>query len=63
MLLDAHGYSHYHENNLRHDVFAFLQNSYKTLESYFWVFMASLEDNMIACTTYVNETAPLYPNN
>lgn len=25
MLLDAHGYSHYHENNLKHDIFAFGQ--------------------------------------
>lgn len=63
MLLDAHGYCQYHENNLMHDVFASVQNSYKTLESYFWVLMASLEDNIIACTTYINETAPLYPYN
>jgi len=59
MLLDMHGYSHYHEN--KH--FLSLQKSYKPLESCFHVLMASLEDNMIDGTNYINEMLLLFPNN
>lgn len=63
MLLDVHGYSHYHKNKHEAEVFSSLQKSYKPLESYFCVLIVSLEDNMVAGTNYINEILPLFPNN
>lgn len=63
MLLDVHGYSHYHENKHEAEVFSSLQKSCKPVESYFHVLMVSLEDNMIAVKNYIKDMLLLFPNN